>query len=208
MATPRKKRALAAALIGLAFTVLCLAWRAQPSLSERRVPVAGEPAQARDLSRELDGLRRDIALLRVSRAAAVELPADSAPPSAATSLPEAPSDEPAPDTTAQDHVAYQRQIETTFQAEARDSRWADETERQIKDAVDELGPSTRMEGLTCATTMCKMVVAHDEETARQALPMTMTAIPAFQRAIFYSDEGLKTTLYIMRQDQRFPTFPN
>jgi len=162
------------------------------------------PDSAR-LASDVENLRRDVESLR-----AENLATRAARPAVQTPAPEPSSAGPlGPQEAAAAEGAerrrYQQHMEVLFHRQYRDVAWADETEQELRTAIGDLAGGTRARQVECAATMCKLVITHDDETQQRELAGAIGSKPPFQRSIYYAYDGLTTTLYVLKENEPFPS---
>ena len=79
--------------------------------------------------------------------------------------------------------------------------------RELRETMSSAVPAAQILQTDCATSMCRVVLAHDlEEEQRELAHQVATAKP-FQEGVFYdyghSQGALKTTLYVLRPGYSF-----
>jgi hypothetical protein len=173
----------------------------------RDVSPVHEEGELRRMSNEIEGLKRGMSLVLSAQAGAQATSTNSArqaPESPERSTVENLTHEEVEARAEESNQRYRQQIEVLFRRQYRDVAWADRTEQQIKTTIAELPAGTRADEVTCAATMCKVVVSHDDEMLQKGFPREIALKPAFQRSIVYAYDGLRTILYMMKESERFP----
>ncbi|MFP2923936.1 hypothetical protein ACLESO_01715 [Pyxidicoccus sp. 3LG] len=148
--------------------------------------------------------------------------ARAAPPVAAVQSPpaagegeEPPATAPAP-AAAFDATAMQAHVESLFQAESAESGWASEAQREVRDGISSLLPSTAsVRALDCRASLCRLEVAYSsEEEFRQVMgpPGAMGRLWRGPSMVHLEKDPVRGTLtavsYLVRPGHPMPTPPS
>lgn len=98
-------------------------------------------------------------------------------------------------------------LENELAREPRDGTWAKEAEWQLQSALDaDEFQQSRVEALNCASTMCRLSVLHDDETAFETIIMLPHKVQFLPRATWVHDRpSMKSTFFFVRDGHVFPS---
>jgi hypothetical protein len=153
------------------------------------------------LRREVDSLKNKSEMPRVQYVARETVaPSPAAPPPSA-----APSQ--SPEEAEQRHREAFAELEARFAAETIDSSWSVNTVREIKDAITANASGTQLVEAECATSLCRIVLSHDDAEAQKQLGFSLVNQASFQVGVMYdydySSTPPKTTLLVLREGHSF-----
>jgi len=167
---------------------------------------------------EVAALRTDLAALRKDVLAAKRLVV--APPKEPNCALMAPASgintEPAPSEPkidpsrgTQDMVGHNRDtinsLDLRLAQEDIDGEWSATTSRQIRDVIASEIPSSRLEEVQCASTLCKVVVRHTSTADAMSMARRIASTEPFSAGTFYSrdveGDPLRMTLFVSRGGQ-------
>jgi hypothetical protein len=160
--------------------------------------------QEASLARDMDNLKREVAVLKLDRLAPSALNANQSDTAPRTEPTISPGPEELQAKYTERNRLYKQQLEGTFRRQYRDAGWAAETEQRIEAVVSTVGPGTTVTSVACAATMCKVVVTHDDDLIQKQLARMVAQKEPFQYGTFYSYDGLTTTMFLIREGQAFP----
>jgi hypothetical protein len=171
-----------------------------------RAAVSAEPERSRDdgrIEREMQALRREVAVLRAARTAQ-DLPA--APPGAGDSLLAPRYRRPSAEDVERSKAEHERQVAalaSRMGAEARDPSWSRSAEQRLSEAFrSQATPGTELVSVDCRTTVCGVTFQHDDPLAQRGVPHLVGAnLPYAAEMVYaYSTDGrATTTVYISRE---------
>lgn len=208
-AAPPTKRWLKPSVTILLLALVCVGL----TLTLQRPTPANAAASPEALSQELRALRGEVVKLRAGAQPTVYVVSPPQPPSAAltdaapTADPAATA-EPTPQLTAEQRNAQTAaELQLKLESESIDAAWSTPTVRDLRETISSAIPTARVLQTDCATSLCRIVLAHDlEEDQRGVAHQLATATP-FQEGVFYaydqSEGALKTTLYVLRAGYSF-----
>ena len=121
----------------------------------------------------------------------------------------APADAKEPPSSAEQRLATAAAaLEDTFYAEPKDGVWSSSMVARITGSLKTSAPGAHMVEASCASTMCRVVVSHDDVGAQQDLATTLASSGPFTQGVFYDYDRASTppttTLYVMREGHKFP----
>jgi hypothetical protein len=179
----------------------------------RRPAPVSEQADAK-LAAELLALRREVQSLKQTqtRAALANQPSEhaveaNAPPPAAP----APSDAPPvsqddEEAAAETNRKIAEDLDARYTKEPADPAWSVGNVRKIRDVAATL-KGARLLDANCATSLCRVVLGHNEIGDQYGLGRQLVALDPFTHGVFYSYDktpgALKTTLYVLREGKTF-----
>ncbi|MBC8131378.1 MAG: hypothetical protein H7X95_00245 [Deltaproteobacteria bacterium] len=180
--------------------VLVMKWA--PPLRQQSAPVATDTAPSGE---DFAALTREVASLKQqARAQAMRsehITSVAAVQAAATP----PVTNPAPGkrlTAAEQKKLLSDTLEGQFQGEHPDPAWSPARSSAIKDAVAHSLPGTRTVAVECATTLCRVVVQHDDEDSQSALVDKASEVPDLDTETFFifdkESTPPRTTMYMAR----------
>jgi len=98
-------------------------------------------------------------------------------------------------------------LEAQFFSEDVDAEWRQETLQQVQRVFETSAPGSRLLEADCATTMCRVVVAHDTEEARKGLAMQVTKMEPFIQGVLFDydleQRPSRTTMLVRRAGHDF-----
>jgi hypothetical protein len=208
------RRVLSGVTVGmLALALAALLWQRRDASAR---PVVAVTDGAPDIHRELADIKSELARLKLP-AARVDRPAE--PAAAAVAKQPAPARDGDESLSREDAEALRAEkrrldalkLQQEAQRQARDPGWSTEAERKMLDAFSSLSselPGANMESCVCGTTLCEVVVTHDDRTSQRRMAVPLSRTPPFTTEIFYqydrSSVPLKTTLYVAREGYQLP----
>jgi type IV secretory pathway VirB10-like protein len=182
-------------------------------IGARPAPPKSEQADAK-LASELLALRREVQSLKQTqtRTALANQPSEHAA-EANAAPPPAPAASDAPPVSQDDEQAAaetNRQIASELDArytkEPADPAWSVANLRKIRDVAATL-KGARLIDANCATSLCRVVLGHNELGEQSELGRQLVALDPFTHGVFYSYDNtpgaLKTTLYVLREGKTF-----
>jgi hypothetical protein len=94
-------------------------------------------------------------------------------------------------------------LERKYATEPVDRSWGNKQTDDIRNAIGETVPGTRLASVQCASSLCKVVLQHDTAAAQHDVASHLGGLPAMRAGIFYRyDEDPnqpRTTLYVLRE---------
>jgi len=94
-----------------------------------------------------------------------------------------------------------------FAGEHVDGAWSTETARSLRSVFGPATPGTRVTEADCASTLCRVVLEHEDRDAQHALGNAIASAEQFAAGVFYdydkSSDPPKTTLFVLRPGARF-----
>jgi len=97
---------------------------------------------------------------------------------------------------------HRQKLDNVLAGQVRSSQWAGDTERSVETIMAKRS-GNQLESVTCAATMCRVVVRHDSAEAKDDLLHAIPREKPFGRT-FYSYEGLVTTMFIAKEGEMLP----
>ena len=178
------------------------------SLTLRRPATAKAAASPDALAREVEALRGDVVKLRADAQPKVYVVSPPPSPDAATAPPDVAASEPAsPLSPEQRHAQTAADLQLKLESETIDAQWSRSMVRELRETVSAAVPGARVLQTDCATSLCRVVLAHDSEEEQRGLAHQVAAAKPFQEGVFYdydqSEGALKTTLYVLRPGHSF-----
>lgn len=90
-------------------------------------------------------------------------------------------------------------LDERLAAEAFDPRWSREAEATARTAISSKAPGTRVEDVTCGSSLCRMRLAHEQPSAQKELAAAIAAEPPFASGTIYDyPDATRSTLYVAR----------
>ena len=173
----------------------------------RSAPRVAVPPDA--LVHEVHALRDEVGRLRAEAQPKVFIlpssPADTTPPASSA---ESASSEPSPELSPEQKQRQAAEaLRVKFESEPIDSAWSVAMVRDIREAISSAAPATHLLQANCATSLCRVVLGHDEEEDQRGVANQVAAAKPFREGVFYdydhAPRALKTTLYVVRQGYSF-----
>jgi hypothetical protein len=98
----------------------------------------------------------------------------------------------------------------TFEQEPRDRAWGNQMESRVTSAVSAAAfPGTHVESVDCRSTLCKVVLSHDDAAAEQAVGSFPMAVPEFAEGTLSASNDAKGRLltvgYFARSGHKLPS---
>ena len=181
-------------------------WRWAPPLRPHmQASTAGtESEQARD---DIEALRREVASLKRMTAASalVTSPTPAEPAPAPPASPRPPRKHM---TQEEEEEALATPLEEAFKSQGPDPSWSSARTIEIKDAVAQSLPGTRVLAAECQTTLCRVVVQHDDDESQASLLDKASHVPSLDVETFYfldkQSTPPRTTMYLARPGTPLP----
>jgi hypothetical protein len=148
-------------------------------------------------AKELADLRREVDWLKANK---IEPVSRSGGPPAPPKQPRDPKEQFA--NTSAVVERHRQKLDNVLAGQDRDPRWAGDTERSVETIMAKRS-GNKLEGVTCAATMCRVVMRHDSQEAKNDLLHSLAREEPFART-FYSYDGLVTTMFIAKEGERLP----
>jgi hypothetical protein len=205
--------------VAIIFVTVAIAAGAVFMRSSKQPPAARNASVVTARDPALDSLKREVASLRAEMQSAevnrqvVYIQSSSQAGSDTTDKkPSAPQPPPTTDELrAKDEqrraVVYQA-LETQLGNEAPEPRWAFGAARDLEQAVISTGLKVKTESVTCAATLCRLVVNHPSLEEQTSFASTVSVLGPFKSGVIYRYDKdqvpPRTTLYVMREGQGFP----
>jgi hypothetical protein len=195
---------LSAAAVGAAVSAIYVVW---PRPSPPPVSIAhtrGSIETNATITKDIAELRREMMELKRDHATG-PVQAGAAPPRAG----------PAPASTAYTHEEMQSRVvdatrrlaerlEETLRGQYRDPKWSGITEGKIESVVKNTLTGALLDSIKCASTLCKVVVTHEDVQNQKELPHAIAREEPFATGVLYSYDGLVTTMYVLREGETLP----
>jgi hypothetical protein len=168
-------------------------------------------AQSSDTTAELRDLRTKLAQLQqqLDSSATRESASRASQGEAALELPEAAEQQERKRT--RELVAF---LDGQFQSQAVDTKWGTQAEAQITDTLSlEALRVSRLRGVRCQATMCRVEVDHTNTDAERAFMTQLGKLEAFVNAEAFSertdhdDGSVAVQIYVARSGHRLPELP-
>ena len=185
----------------LIVTIFGVSWRDR--LRSARTAVTTDEHSAP--SDEIVALRRDVALLKARSTSPTpgllmvpvgEKPKEEAPAAA-------PDPAVARAKTEEQVTQVTEALEHKYATEPVDRSWGDKQTDDIRNAIGESVPGTRLASVQCASSLCKVVLQHETAAAQHEIASHLGGLPAMRAGVFYHyDEDPnqpRTTLYVLRE---------
>lgn len=179
--------------------IASIAWThgktARPTVPAAAMPAVVEPSELRALQHQVQALRAEVATRNAQ-------PSEVAAPAAAPIASAAPAEAAAVLTPDEAHALKRLELNNRVESEAIDRNWSHDTEQKIDAAFrGSIAPGTTVSSMKCASTLCRVTVQHDGETARKGLANAIATTPPFDYGVYYyTAPGTKeTVLYVMRE---------
>jgi hypothetical protein len=100
-----------------------------------------------------------------------------------------------------------RDLEARFRAERADDDWSERTTRQIHDAIARTTPGAEVAEASCASSLCRVVVKHEDATTQAKLGSELVLVEPFRAGVLYDYDRAssppKTTIFVMREGYGF-----
>ena len=171
-------------------------------------------APDREAAEEIAALRHEVAGLRAELRSQRAASWQRTPPAAGDQTPAPASPGPAPsdeERLAADRARSDETVSTVaarFAGEHRDVSWSGPAAAQIEQDLKRGGLTGLLRGVACATTMCQVSLALDDEDAREQLARRLVELPAFQTQVLYHHERdtqpPRVTVYVARAGHPLP----
>jgi len=172
--------------------------------SHRTLPVATSPET---LTQEVRSLRGEVDRLRAAEPTRVYVVAPPAAASPSASAPIVAADEEQREEEPERQRDAVDELKMRFESEPIDAAWNASMQRDIRDSISTSLPTARLLGADCATSLCRVVIAHDSEADQRSLAGQVAGAKPFQEGVLYdydqTPNALKTTLYVLRQGSSF-----
>jgi hypothetical protein len=166
-----------------------------------------------DIADELQSLRKEIQRVRAeSREQRVNAERFSESDQAAVKpgTPTAASQEVVPElappiaqSRAERHQEVISSLEARFASEEVDVEWRTKAVREIQTSISSSAPGSRILEADCASSLCRVVLAHDTEEARRNVAVQLGSLEPFKAGVLYSydreSKPPQTTLLIQRE---------
>lgn len=202
--TPRVLVGAAVALVVAATTAVSW-WRRDPGSAVRP---ARENTAA--LPRELANMKADLA---GSRGSTTPVRGAVDPSAAASSSPRHAA-HPLDELRAQEREAARRVVaayDQRLREEPPDPAWDGEVKPRIDGAMTTLAstlPGVKAQSVDCGSTLCRVVVVHEDPGSQKQLTGKISKIPPFDNEVYYAydhdSSPPKTTLYVARTGTHLP----
>jgi hypothetical protein len=76
-------------------------------------------------------------------------------------------------------------LESALERERRDHAWSSETEERVEGFFATNGaPRTALVAAPCASSLCRVVVRHDDAESQRALAAAVNPVPPFDYAVY------------------------
>ena len=178
------------------------------ALTLRRPTTAKAAASPDALAQEVKALRGEVVKLRADAQPKVYVVAPPPHPGDATTPAAVAATEPAPPLSPeQRHAQTAADLQLKLESETIDAQWSRSMVRELRETVSAAVPAARVLQTDCATSLCRVVLAHDSEEEQRGLAHQVAATEPFQEGVFYdydqSQGALKTTLYVLRPGHSF-----
>ncbi len=184
----------------LASACLFLSWRSRAG----QTPATGAGRADGEPASELSELKREVQLLKAKS----KLPQVFVVGSA-----QATTDQRPPNAEEQDAIAQDRQrrvaasLEHKLASEVVDTAWSRKRTQDIREVVAGQDARTAISSVTCASTLCRLVLDHDSLAAQKETTAKLAESEPFDAGVFLSyDEAVtppRTTLYLLREGHDF-----
>ncbi|HEY6556559.1 MAG TPA: hypothetical protein VI072_04770 [Polyangiaceae bacterium] len=159
--------------------------------------------------RELRALRQEIeSLKRTAHGRRVQEVTRNVAPSAATDgAPESVAEaKPADDPKQRKRTTF-ADLEANFASEPVDTAWSVPTVHAIQDAIRSAASGTEIVEAECATSLCRIVVRHQDGEVQRQLGLTLATVPPFNSGVVYDydreSKPPKTTFLVVRAGRSF-----
>ena len=185
-------------------------WRWAPPLRPHaEASTSGrESEQARD---DIEALKREVASLKGMTAARalVTSPAPTEPAPAPAPAPAPSAQKPRKRLTqAEEEAMFAAPLEEAFKAQRPDPSWSSARATEIKGAMVQSLPGTRVLAAECQTTLCRVVVEHDDDESQSSLADKAPTIPSLdvETFLFFDKQSTppRTTMYLARPGTPLP----
>jgi hypothetical protein len=94
-------------------------------------------------------------------------------------------------------------LEAHFTGDSADPAWSYTLRRELSDAVDLRQMRTTLSAVECATSLCKIILVHENLKAQTEFAPTIASVPALSSGVFYTylnnENPPRTVLYVMRE---------
>jgi hypothetical protein len=154
------------------------------------------------IEREVQALRREVAVLRVARSQELPVPTPSAGTPAPTPPPRGPSAEDLERSRAEYEAAVAA-LASRVGAEPRDPSWSRPAEQRLSEALrSRTTPGTELVSADCRATLCGVTFRHDGREGQRAVPHLVGAALPYPAEMVYAystDGAATTTVYISRE---------
>jgi hypothetical protein len=182
--------------ISLSLLTSGLAWRQSRHPHPAAAASTEVEAAVADLTNEVRVLRAEVAAWRAERNGAIRQTALEqaarevavAEASAGTAAP--------PDNTVQ--------LDTRLAEEPTDAAWSAEAVTKIRAAFAAHLPKANVSEIRCGSTLCRVVVRHDEGDDIMTRPMALIAAPPFNEGSMVRREPTATTVFTLREGRQPP----
>jgi hypothetical protein len=108
---------------------------------------------------------------------------------------------------AERQLAAAADLRARFESQPVDRAWSSAATRELQESLARSTPSTRVLQVDCATSLCRVVLAHDSEDDQRALAGRVAAETGFKEGVFYdytsTETALSTTLFVLREGHSF-----
>lgn len=169
---------------------------------------AAAPASSPEaLAREVEALRGEVVRLRADAQPKIFVVPGAAPAAEPVAAEVTEKPQPSALTAEERNAQSAADLGARFESEPIDAAWSTATEREIRDTLASSVPAARLIKADCATSLCRVVLAHDSEADQQAIAHHLGAAQPFQEGVFYDYQrapgALQTTLYVLRPGYSF-----
>jgi hypothetical protein len=176
----------------------------------------GRAAEATDMSREVRALRAEVDALKaraqrptvyhveplLERAAPTLTPAAAEP----VEVVEESAEMQAARAAERNHETA-TELASRFAGEYVDRAWSAEAVRSLRSAFGPATPGTQLVEADCASTLCRVVLRHDDRDAQYALGDALAGKEQFGPGVFFdydkASDPPKTTLFVLRPGASF-----
>jgi hypothetical protein len=153
-------------------------------------------AETSPTAQEVDELRREVDELKLRTAPKLVLVAPGVNPAAA------------PEQKARERTRMTTEtLESRFAGEGIDVDWSRKATQDLRAALAGRDAQTRLTGVDCATSLCKVVMEHESPEAQRELASAIGELPPFRAGVVYrydkNGEAPRTTLYVLREGHDF-----
>lgn len=180
------------------------------AFSSRRAPERARPAVTNDrVSADIESLKRELSQLKAEpKMYVMTAPKENAVPAVESETKAA-----APPADKAELTPQQRLDQTAADLDVRmakepaDAAWGRQATAEIRDAVARGLPSARILETECATSMCRVLLAHDSPEDQKGVGTALPSLAPFRHGVFFHQDldsaPPKTSLYVVREGYSF-----
>ncbi|HEU4577824.1 MAG TPA: hypothetical protein VFS67_06200 [Polyangiaceae bacterium] len=163
-----------------------------------RAKVEGLQAHVDALRKQVAVIREDMASSATTTAVAPALRAPTASLSDTSEVLEA---------NAEEQQELFSSLEARLESEPVDAEWSTHTVREIREVAAANLPRTRLDGVECGASMCRVAFHHDSREDQLGIGRTLGRLPPFSTGAVYDydfeSDPPKTTLFLVRPGSEF-----